>query len=124
VVELLQHQKFRQYFTQTFGENFCPEDRIFQKYRNIFNIFWKNLYFQNFGKKENIGEHSICNFSIKNCWGRKIAQAGGEIFAKVSQKIEAKIRENFMSSNFTKTTIVTKYNAIEQKINKYNNKHP
>jgi len=45
------------------------------------------LYFRNCDKNENIGEHSISNFSTNFFGGRVIAQEGGEIFLKVSPKL-------------------------------------
>jgi len=41
---------------------------------------------------ENIGEHSIYNFSTNFLWGREIAQAVGKIFC---QKFRRKFRQNF-----------------------------
>jgi len=71
-VDCVAAPKFRKKFTQKFFLNVSP--------KNLFKL-WHKLYFQNFGKKEYIGEHtgSICNFSTDIFWGRKIAQVGGEI---------------------------------------------
>jgi len=38
-------------------------------------------------KKENIGEHSTCNFSTNIFGGREIAQGGGKKLTKVSPKV-------------------------------------
>jgi len=57
------------------------------EYFKNFTTFKKNLpkmQIQNFCKNEDIGEHSICNFSTNLFGGREIAQRGGEILRKVS----------------------------------------
>jgi len=53
-----------------------------------YSKFWQNLLFQPFDKNENIGEHSICNFSTNFYGGgRKIAKEGDEILPKVSPNV-------------------------------------
>jgi len=51
----------------------------------------------NIGKNENIGKHSIQNFS-SNFLGQKIAQVGNEISPKISRKVSAIIYEHFAIS--------------------------
>jgi len=51
-----------------------------------YSKFWQ-IWFQNIDKNENIGEHSICNFSTNLFGGREMAQEGGEILQKVSPKL-------------------------------------
>jgi len=57
-------------------------------------------------KNENIGVHSICNFSTNIFWGqgnsgrRRNAEEEGEMLTKVSPEVSAKFFESFVSSKF------------------------
>jgi len=70
-------------FCQYFRESFAKISLKIEPFRNLATIF----YFQNLYKNENIGEHSICNFSTIFLGGREIAQEGGEILQKVMPKL-------------------------------------
>jgi len=54
----------------------------FRNFATIFKIS-ANIVISKFDKNENIGNHSICNFSTNLSGNREIAQEGGEILPKV-----------------------------------------
>jgi len=62
----------------------------------------------NFDKNENIGQHSICNFSIKKFGGREITQEGGEILQKFRRNFRHKFGKISSLQDFTKTATLLK----------------
>jgi len=65
-----------------------------------YSNFAKNCNFNFFNTSENIGEHSVCNFSTKFFGGREFALGRGEILPKVSPKVSPKFLKNCVSSKF------------------------
>jgi len=84
---VLQHRKFREYFTENFAKMFTLKIKSIKKICHIFLNFGKNYHFKMLSKDNN-GEHNICKTNI--FWGRDIVQGRVEILPKVSPNVSTK----------------------------------
>jgi len=103
---VFRHQKFWQYFSESFAKISTLKIGSFRNYVTILRNFGKNCDLNFFDKNQKYWKilkklvEILYNFSTKFLRGREIAQGGGEVLPKVSPKVSPKVCDNFPSSKF------------------------
>jgi len=94
---------FLQNFRESFAKILALKIGFFRNFDIIFKISAKNCNFKKFDKNENIGEHSICNFSINFSGAGKLLRKEAKYCRKFHQNFRQNFGKTLWVQNFTKT---------------------